>query len=119
MIEGTRENFKEIGNEEDVFEKAKLVADSGYHTEKNMQMVMEEGIDAYIADTQFRKRDPRFADVDKYKELSRKEQRKLNGTKILYEPKDFTITEDKKFCLCPEGKRLYFKSNVILMDTRR
>ena len=61
MIEGTRENFKEIGGEEDVFEKAKLVADSGYHTEKNMQMVMEEGIDAYIADTQFRKRDPRFA----------------------------------------------------------
>ncbi len=61
MIEGTRENFKEIGSEEDVFEKAKLVADSGYHTEKNMQMVMEEGIDAYIADTQFRKRDPRFA----------------------------------------------------------
>ncbi len=83
MIEGTKENFEEIG-EEDVFEKAKLVADSGYHTEKNMQMVMEEGIDAYIADTQFRKRDPRFADVDKYKERSRKEQREFNGTKMLY-----------------------------------
>ena len=74
MMEGTRENFKEIGNKQDVFEKAKLVADSGYHTEANMQMVMEEGIDAYIADTQFRKRDPRFADVDKYKERFRKEQ---------------------------------------------
>src|SRR5208337_504500 len=48
MIEGTKENFETIGSEEDVFEKAKLVADSGYHTESNMQMVMEEGIDAYI-----------------------------------------------------------------------
>ena len=113
MIEGARENFKKIGSA-DVFEKAKLVADSGYHTEENMKMVMEEGIDAYIADTQFRKRDPRFADVDKYKERARKEQRELNGTKILYQPKDFTITEDKKHCICPAGKRLYFQANVVI-----
>jgi len=65
-VEGTRENFKTIGKQ-DVFKTAMLVADSGFHTESNMKMVMEEGIDAYIADTQFRKRDPRFADVDKYK----------------------------------------------------
>lgn len=113
MIEGTKENFEEIG-EKDVFGKAKLVADSGYHTEGNMQMVMEEGIDAYIADTQFRKRDPRFGGVDKYKERSRKELRELTGTKLLYHPRDFTITEDKKFCFCPMGKRLYFKANVII-----
>ena len=113
MIEGTKANFEEIGNK-DVFDKAKLVADSGYHTEDNMQMVMEEGIDAYIADTQFRKRDPRFADVDKYKERSRKEQRNLNGTKLLYHPREFTITDDKKFCICPMGKRLYFKANVVI-----
>ena len=61
MIEGTRDNFKEISNEEDIFEKAKLVADSGFHTEENMKMLMEEDIDGYVADTQFRKRDPRFA----------------------------------------------------------
>jgi transposase len=113
MIEGTKENFEGVGVE-NVFGKAKLVADSGYHTEGNMQMVMEEGIDAYIADTQFRKRDPRFAEVDKYKERSRKEQRELNGTKILYRPEDFTITEDKKYCICPEGKQLYFQANVVI-----
>ena len=114
MIEGTRENFKEIGSDKDVFEETKLVADSGYHTESNMQMVMEEGIDAYIADTQFRKRDPRFTDVDKYKERSRKEQRELNGTKALYHPREFTITEDKKYCICPAGKRLYYKATAII-----
>ena len=114
MIEGAKENFKEIGSEEDVFKTAQLVADSGYHTESNMQMVMEQGIDAYIADTQFRKRDPRFNDVNKYKERSRKEQREFNGTTLLYHPREFTITEDKKFCICPQGKRLYFKANVII-----
>ena len=58
MIEGARENFEAIGNQQDIFEKAKLTGDSGFHTEANMKEVMEQGIDAYIADTQFRKRDP-------------------------------------------------------------
>jgi transposase len=73
MIQGARENFEAIGNKQDVFGKAKLTADSGFHTEANMKEVMEQGIDAYIADTGFRKRDPRFSDVDRYKERSRRE----------------------------------------------
>jgi len=116
MIEGTRENFKKIGNKQDVFERVKLVADSGYHTEANMQMVMEEGIDAYIPDTQFRKRDPRFADIDKYKERFRCEQRELNGAKMLYRAKDFTLSEDKRFCICPAGKRLYRNGGNVILD---
>ena len=118
MIEGTKENFKEIGDK-DVFEKAKLVADSGYHTEANMKMVMEEGIDAYIADTQFRKRDPRFADVDKYKERFRKERAEYYGKKDLYRPKDFTISEDKTYCICPAGKRLYRNGGNVIVDGNR
>jgi transposase len=116
MIEGVKENFKEIGNKEDVFKKAKLVADSGYHTDANMQMVMEEGIDAYIADTQFRKRDPRFADIDKYKERFRKERAEYFGTKSMYRAKDFALSEDKRFCICPAGKRLYRNGGNVILD---
>ncbi|MEK6590038.1 MAG: IS1182 family transposase [Nitrospinota bacterium] len=119
MIEGTRENFKEIDSKKDVFEKAKLVADSGYHTESNMKMVMEEGIDAYIADTQFRKRDPRFADVDKYKEWFRKERAEYYGTSGLYRVKDFTMSEDKTHCICPAGKRLYRNGGNVVVDGNR
>lgn len=119
MIEGTRENFKEIGRKKDVFEKAKLVADSGYHTESNMKMVMEEGIDAYIADTQFRKRDPRFADVDKYKERFRKERAEYYGTNSLYRAikfrgrkTDCRICEVREKCLrnpdTSEVRQVYF-----------
>ena len=60
MVEGARENLTAIGSDPDVFEKTKLTADSGFHSEKNMQFLMGEGIDAYVADTQFRKRDPRL-----------------------------------------------------------
>ncbi|MFZ5985983.1 MAG: IS1182 family transposase [Bacillota bacterium] len=119
MIEGTKENFKELGDN-NVFDKTKLVADTGYHTEANMQMVMEEGIDAYIPDTQFRKRDPRFADVDKYKERARKERKEYFGTPDLYRPhRDFTLSEDKRFCICPAGKRLHRNGGNCIVNGMR
>jgi len=107
MIEGTRENFEAIGNKGDVFREAQITADSGFHTEKNMKMIMEQGIDGYIADTQFRKRDPRFADVQKYKERFKKEREDYYGVKSLYRPKDFILSQNKDCCICPAGKRLY------------
>lgn len=119
MIDGTKENFKEIGSEEDIFDKTALVADSGYHTESNMKMVMGKGIDAYIADTQFRKRDPRFKDVNKYKERFREDRAEYYGKKDLYRPKDFTISEDKSYCICPAGKRLYRNGGNVIVDGNR
>jgi transposase len=105
MIEGVRSNFQEIGKEEDVFTKAKLLADSGYHTEKNMEMLAEEGIDAYVADNRFRKRDPRFADYEKYKDEARKDWAK--GKPKLFRTEDFIFDQDMRHCICPAGKRLY------------
>jgi transposase len=105
MVEGVRKNFQEIGKEEDVFEKAKLSADSGFHTEKNMEMLAVEGIDAYVADNRFRKRDPRFADYEKYKDQARKDWAK--GKPKLFRTEDFIFDKDMKHCICPAGKRLY------------
>jgi transposase len=120
MIEGTRENLEAIGNKKDAFEKAKLTADSGFHTEANMKEVMGQGIDAYIADTQFRKRDPRFSDVDKYKERFRKERVEYYGVADLYRPhRDFTISEDKTHCICPGGKRLYRNGGNVVVNGQR
>jgi transposase len=115
MVEGTRENFKEISNDEDIFERAKLVADSGFHKEENMKMLMEEGIDGYVADPQFRKRDPRFAEADRYRERTRKERQKREGTRGIYSLDKFRFAGDLSHCICPAGKRMYRSgSNVIL-----
>jgi transposase len=105
MIEGVRENFQAIGKEEDIFKKAKLSADSGFHTEKNMEMLALEGIDAYVADNRFRKRDPRFADYEKYKDQARKDWAK--GRPKLFRTDDFIFDKDMRYCICPAGKRLY------------
>jgi hypothetical protein len=118
MVEGTRQNLAAIGSS-DAFEQTKLTADSGFHSEANMQMLMEQGIDAYVADTQFRKRDPRFAERDRYKERFRKEQAAFLGTTTTYTTRYFTMSEDKSHCICPAGKRLHRNgANVIVKGKR-
>ena len=118
MVEGASDNLAAIGIP-DVFDKTKLTADSGFHTEKNMQALMEEGIDAYVADTQFRKRDPRFLDRDRYKERFKKEHAAAHGTTTTYTVRCFTMSEDKTHCICPAGKRLHRNgANVIVKGKR-
>jgi hypothetical protein len=82
-----------------------IVGGQRYHTEKNMQMLFAENIDAYVADNRFRKRDPRFADYQRYKEEARKDW--ANGKPKLFRTEDFTFDKDMRYCICPAGRRLY------------
>ena len=63
MVEGIEAHFNAMGDKQ-IVQKAKLTADSGFHTEVNLKALSERKIDAYIADNQMRKRDPRFIDTD-------------------------------------------------------
>jgi hypothetical protein len=90
MVEGTRANFQVIGKEQDVFEKTKLTADAGFHTEANMRMLFEANINGYGADILFRKRDPRFADAGRYKPPK---QSQANASR-LFTPADFIYEGD-------------------------
>ena len=84
MITGTREAGAAAGGPKDIFKQAKLTVDSGFHTEANMKQVFKEGIDAYIPDTHFRQRDPRFADAARHKPA-----RENTSTTPKFAPQDF------------------------------
>jgi transposase len=105
MVEATRDNFQAIGQDQDVFERAILTADSGFHTEDNVQALFEQKIDAYIADNQFRKRDPRFATAKRHRARHQVEQRKRRQS--CYRPADFIYDRASQTCICPAGKALY------------
>jgi hypothetical protein len=106
MVESTRDNLDAIDSESDVFTDAKVTADAGFHNEKNMKYLADNNIDGYVADTYFRKRDPRFNDVEKYKEQHRKALAKKRVTRT-FTVDDFRFADDKSYCICPAGKRLY------------
>lgn len=107
MIGKTRENFVATQSEADVFENTKLTADSGFHTNKNMEMLVAEKIDGYVADRDFRRRDPQFDNYGRYKERAQKERKRRENRRRLFSTEDFTFDPDLKFCYCPAGKRLY------------
>ena len=107
MVAVTRNNFNTIGKDENIFENTKLTADSGFHTNENMERLAQEHIDAYIADRHFRKRDPRFDNAGRYKEKTTKEKRKKARSRKQFLPNDFTFDPDWRFCHCPAGKRMY------------
>jgi hypothetical protein len=103
MLEDVEKNFKAIG-EDEVLKKAKVTADSGFHSEANLKMLSEKGIDGYIADPYFRKRDPRFQEEGaKYRE--EKEKRRKRDKQ--FRARDFSFAEDLSYCICPAGKKLY------------
>ena len=108
MVNGTRENFKAIGAERDIFEKAKLSADAGFHTEQNMKMLFEQQIDGYVADILFRKRDPRFKTAHRHKPNKDKKAKRFTPSDFIYDRKTLT-------CICPAGKRLYLKQRRVVI----
>ena len=66
MLDGAKENMESIGQSPDYFKDTILTADSNYHSKDNLQKCVDEGVDAYIPDRDFRNRDPRFAGQERY-----------------------------------------------------
>jgi len=99
VLEGAKETLQRIGKSEDYFEGSILTADTGYHSNASIKKCEEEGIDAFIPDRNYRKRDDRFS--------SRDEERKAKRKKFLLE--DFTYDEKTDQYKCPNGKKLKLK----------
>jgi transposase len=109
LIQGAKENFKLIGEKEDIFKKAKLAADTGYFTKDNIQLVETEKIDAYIPDNKFRKRDPRFATAKRH-DMPIDRNKTIKKRKY-FAVEDFRYDEQKKTLICPCGKEMFIKNS--------
>lgn len=104
-IEGS---CQKTGIGDEILKSVKITADTGYHSEENMKLVCEKGIDAYIPDKRFRSRDVRFLDANRHKkkvaEWQPERGRKYFGTK------DFALNETTGLLTCPAGKPMWLKT---------
>ena len=94
-----QESFQDLGLSGNILAEARLTADSSFHSGDNLDWLAAQRCDAYVADNRFRKRDPRFAEADKYKPPKPEPSR--------FQPGDFTYDPDRLTCTCPAGKALY------------
>jgi transposase len=107
-LERTRTQLESAGIIDDVFKHTKVIADAGYHSDAAVRYTLEQGIDAYIADRGFRRRDPAFADADRHKVRSRKDKRRYYGRQTgRFSARDFAYDEANRTCHCPAGHKLY------------
>jgi len=108
MLEGAKKNMQAVGKDEDYFAGKQLSADSNYHDKDNLARCKEERIEAYIPDTQFRKRDERFKEQSRFKDgiNPRKRVRKAKHNKKIFTMQDFTYDEQNQGYICPNNKVL-------------
>jgi transposase len=105
MLEGAKKQLEEIGRKEPL--KGKIItADASYYSTKSLRFCEEYGVDAYIPDSKFRKRDPRLQDAGKYKRATNRDKTNHRKGKGLFTVQDFKFNEEGKL-ICPAGKALY------------
>jgi transposase len=127
LLESTRETFGTLEPDGDIFTEVKVTADSGFHSRAVVAAIEQTGADVYIADRDYRRRDPAFADAGRHKERDRRErarerrnQREAQPEKPkLFNPRDFFYDESKAQCVCPAGHRLYQSGKNMLFNGYR
>jgi transposase len=102
-IEGIRGALNPEPSKKDVLEKAKVIADSGYHSRKNVEYLEEEKIDGYIADKEFRSRDSRFHSAERHRLKERLKPKKR------FVVEDFDYDLKKQTCRCPAGNSMWLR----------
>jgi hypothetical protein len=106
VVQGLKQNLKKAGLGNDVLENAIITADSNFHSIENLKVLHKEGVDAYIPDNNFRKRDLRFATAFRHKgkEISRE---------TYFETSDFRYDKKSGCYICPAGKMLHTNKNLM------
>ena len=96
VLDRAKENLKTLGHNEDYFRGKILTADTGYHSRTNLSRCEKEELDAFIADRDFRKTDPRFATQERHQP---RQKRKFSLD-------DFQHDQTTDQYICPGGKIL-------------
>jgi hypothetical protein len=99
MLEGAQGNFQSLGHSEEYFADKIFTADPNYHSDANLRKCQEMGLNAYIPDRHFRRRDPRYA-----------AQRRYWPRRKRFALEDFHYEEATDHYLYPQGKRLKRKA---------
>ena len=110
MLEGAKKNLQAAGGGEDPLNNRIVSADTSYYSVKNLEACRDEEVDAYIPDTQFRKRDPRFTEATRHRRPVDKNKDRYKSKKRYFDHNDFKLDDRTGKLICPAGHGLYVKN---------
>src|SRR5215204_1463974 len=101
MLEGAADNLEWAGIADDIpLAGVTFSADCNYHSHENLAACAQAGVDAYIPDTNFRKRDSRFATQERHVPKAERNEPRRFGIE------HFSYDEASDSYRCPKGKVL-------------
>ncbi|WP_339674039.1 hypothetical protein [Dasania marina] len=108
VLESIKDRYERLDISDDIYKDDVIVtADTGFSNEDNNQYLIDEAINGYIPDNQFRSRDPRYkGQKDKY---GKRHQDTKIGIKEVIPGSEFTFNLKKKSCVCPTGNAMWLR----------
>lgn len=101
VLDSVERQFKLLDDELNIYDEIVLTADTGFNSEASAKTVLDRNIDAYFADPQFRKRDPRFANQQEHRAKS-VDRWGTTRTRKYFAAADFHFDESGTL-ICPNG----------------
>jgi hypothetical protein len=113
VLADIQDRFKRLNISKNLYKEGIIVtADTGYASEANMAYLHTQGIEGYIPDNQFRRRDPKFADhKGKYAKKPAVTGKPWDGAKRggVLPASEFTFDAGMLTCRCPQGNQLSYR----------
>jgi len=112
ILESVEERYRRLKICKDLFESGIMVtADSGFANEDNMRYLHENQINAYVPDSQFRSRDPKFK--EQKSKYGKRHQNDKKKTPKQLSANAFDFNPDNRTCRCPAGEPMWLKTDKI------
>ena len=107
MLAGAQANLGAAGCGAAVLEEAVISADCSYFSQRNLEACVEAGVDAYIPDPHFRKRDVRFAEAQRHRRPTDRYKTQYQSKRRWFGVKDFEWDARSQRLICPAGVQLH------------
>jgi len=116
IIEAIRERFERLDIPADFSPNGIIItADTGFSSESNMEILYEEGLNAYVPDNQFRSRDDKLkGQKAKHKHPNQVKNRKEKRNKkpAIFSADEFIFDPDHLTCQCPSGEQISLRQQA-------
>jgi hypothetical protein len=103
VLDSVKQTLESIEGKEGTINDVVITADSGFHSEASVSNLLQQGLDAYVADNDFRKRDPRFASQQEHKKKTT-DRKQTSRARKYFSADEFHFDESIGILICPAGK---------------